>query len=1557
MKALGDFIGGVFLSPDGEPLRSHNPARDGEVVLETRAAVARVGEACSAADQAFPAWHRLSMAERWAHLERFRQALVERAGPLADAIVAETGKIRAEAQAEAAGLAARFALVREQAERDLAAGRVPGTAGEELRYHPLGVVGVVGPFNFPLHLCHVHVVPALLLGNTVVVKPSEVTPLCGQVYAEAAHAAGLPAGVLNVVQGAGAAGAALALQPAVRALCFTGSYATGRRIKEATLDRPELLLALEMGGKNTAVVAEDADLRQAVHEIVTGAYLTTGQRCTATERLLVHAARLDELLAMLVPLVRGLRFGDPDDGRSFAGPLTTQAGRARFLAALEQARGGGAQLLASSEVSGAGLYAPATLHRLPDGCHALSGYTDTELFGPDLCVESFGDDAEAIAVLEASPYAFACSVFTADRERSERYYRETRCGIFNRNRSTNQASPRLPFGGLGRSGNHRPAGAFAHRNLVAPVAVQENVLAALSPHPQLLARLPPPDLDRLERQHVAEEAEEAGRNFLDAPRPMAMQLPAGGRLPRSEEWLTRLYAGDRVVREKKQPVFDHLRSVGPWLVSVDDDCLSVLDGMSQTATSCGGFAEDSVVRAYVEGAFGDSLVSTTDTAIEECEAARDLATLLRQQVPGLPHVSFTSSGAEAVEKALALARLHAPGPAARRVLAFEGSFHGRTVWALHATHSPAKRVPFELSGHEVNFVPFPVWDRPGRDEPAAPAGFFAAVAAGDVDALLARHGDPGDDPLVAAETQALVAVSRALASGEYFALIVEPMQSEGGDRYATARFFRALRLLTRHHEVALIFDEVQTGFGLGCEFAWHTRFRLVNSRGRPDHPDLVTFAKRAQLGIVMSRFEDPEPTSAHPASLVRGCLHADMMATAHNAERIERLVKPRLQALAQAFPHLVSAPRACGYAMAFELPDPAHLQAYLEQRFWRGAVVFAAGTRTVRYRLSEAFHAREIDELFAAMRRSLAWLDAHPGARPPAWEDSPAPARGRLPPGTHGQPAPRYRVRLVGSEEAINHLGAILEIEQRVYEPARQTAPAHIREALENPEGIVIIAEVFEDGRWKFVGFAIGTPLECAADVEGPDRDPMLGRHNTLYSASITMAPEYQGLGVGRAIKEAQLREAYRRRRRDGSPRYRYVTGRNRVGHTARMTHLNRVFGAHLVAVLTGQYEDPEGQAIYYRIPLGAVAPDVESAAPPEGKPSGVDFDLADGLCRPLARPPESLVQAERRGLLYGPAVNKLTLMNYVTPAVVRALEWVSALLPELPHLYLTCGRDELIDKSVRLLRWHRRKAHTLLGFEGCYVGHTTGAARSLSDPALHAQGPGVFDWPRLPHPAEVGTAAAIEAVRAAVRAAGGADAVLGLLYEPVQERTGRVMPADFLAALDGVRRELGTPVVAVETATACYRSGRGPFAVSGQSFLPDVVAWWGGAQNGYMHVSPALFVRDPLTFVSTWDGDELSMVREYHQLRAARRMELAPAIAELDEVLAQARRRGLPGAGLGLYRVLDAGARAPEVEESLARHRLRGRRLPGGRLALLPGLDEAALAVRALGQALAEVR
>ena len=1546
MTIAGDYIGGRFVSADGEALVSRDPAKDSSIVVETTWRAAQVEVAVASAADAQPAWSRLTLDQRWTALVRFRAAIEARKEDLADAIVREIGKIRSEARTEIQTLLGRFDITLGVVRGDLRDGPLPGFPNESLRWHPHGVVGVIGPFNFPLHLCHAHVVPALLLGNTVVVKPSELAPLSGIRYAEAAHAAGLPPGVLNVVQGRGATGAALVAHSGVHGLAFTGSWHVGRRIAEAALDRPEMLVALEMGGKNTAIVCEDADLRQAAHEIVVGGYLTTGQRCTCTDRVLVHRARKAALIDALRPLVSSLVFGDPDDPRAFAGPLASEGGREKLERAMSAAEAAGADCVVEGKRLAGGAFRTGSFHVLPDGVHDIAGYTDVELFGPDLGIETFDDDAHAIALVNGSPYGFANSVFTSGDARFDRYYRDTRVGILNRNRSTNQASPRLPFGGTGRSGNFRPAGSFAARNLAIPVAVQSNAVGAFPVLPALRAMLVTPDLGQLEARHESEERDEAARTLVDHPRPMSLRRPPSGALPKSTAWLERLHASDRIPREKKPPVFDHLRSYGAWYASIDDEPLSVLDAMSQTATLPLGFMHESMARAYVDGVFADTMLRAHDTTDPESEGARianAYADALRALVPGFPTVCFTACGAEANEKAYALARAHSHslGGEAKKLLAFDGSFHGRTLLSLYASHSPSKRVPFEIAGYEVDFAPFPRWD--GSDEPVEPDGFRELCARASIDELVTRFGS-SSDALLSAEVASLAFVARAIASkppepSEYFAVVIEPMQSEGGDRYATSRFHRALRLITRALGVPLIIDEVQCGFGLGGPFAWHSTFGYVDAAGAPDRPDVVIFAKRAQVGVVMSTLKEVEPTHAFAASLVRGRLHACQIAESDDARRVEALVRTRLDALAVSWGHRIARPRVRGFALAFDLASPAELEAYLGQRFWRGAIVFGAGDRTVRYRLSAAFGEREIDLLFTTIRQSLAWLEAHPSKKPPAWEDL---------------DAPRERVSDAGvvvREAAAAELDAllpqILALETRTYEPARRDPEARLRAGIVDPDGVAIVAERDAHGRKELVGYAIGLALERVPEIQGPDRDPARGRNDTIYSVALTVDASLRGAGLGARLKRAQLRAAMGKTQADGTPRYRYCAGRNRVGAADAMVRLNESLGAHTLFAIERAYGE-EGTARYYRQPLRALAADV----PPKASSSP---SVSSGLVSPFATPPASLVRAEREGLLSGPTIQKITLVNYVTPAVVRATEWAAAIAPDHPHLFLTSGRDETIDKTVRMLRHHRKEGRVVVSLDGAYVGHTTACARSISDPSTHGGGPAHFDFPHVPHPADVGDAAAIEALRACVTSTG-VKHVLGVVVEMVQERTGRVLSDEYVLALDVLRRETGVPIVVVETASAYYRSGRGPFASSSlrTRFVPDAIVWWSGGQLGFVHVTSALYVATPLTFVSTWDGDELSLIQAHHQLRAARGIDVGSASAALDRALAPLAARGLSARGLGLYRVIGAAERSADLLAALAAHDVRARVLPNLAIPLAPSLDRAMIDAAAIGAGIA---
>lgn len=460
----GDFIDNSWVqAKTSDEIRRVNPARPQELVFAFSYSEDHVEHAVAAAHRALPAWDKLGVLGRLPYLQRFRQALEARQEALAQAIAAEMGKALWEARTEAAALLAKIDIMTGEGLQFTAPVHPQGLSGGSWQYRPLGVLAVLAPFNFPLHLANGHIIPALATGNTLVVKPSENSPLSMQLYFECAQEAGFPPGVLNMVQGPGSIGGALATHPKVRGILFTGSYATGQRIRRATLDQPDKILALEMGGKNTTIVLDDANLEQAAQEILLSSCLTTGQRCSATSRVVAHAKIQDELIDRLKELFLRVTTGDPmGTPEPFMGPLATAHGYQNFLKAQQNDEEGA---LTSILEGGArddleGYFVRPSLW-LASEVNPKGSHQAAELFGPDIVLYSTASDVEAAQIANATDYGLAMSVFTADEERFDQIAYDLRTGILNLNRSTVGASSRLPFGGVKKSGNHRPAAILA----------------------------------------------------------------------------------------------------------------------------------------------------------------------------------------------------------------------------------------------------------------------------------------------------------------------------------------------------------------------------------------------------------------------------------------------------------------------------------------------------------------------------------------------------------------------------------------------------------------------------------------------------------------------------------------------------------------------------------------------------------------------------------------------------------------------------------------------------------------------------------------------------------------------------------------------------------------------------------------------------------------------------------------------------------------------------------------------------------------------------------------
>ena len=482
-RAPGNLVGGVWHDTPGDALVSNTPARPSEVVWSASVERAHLDEAVAAARAALPAWSRTSIEQRIAVLNRYKQLAAERAEEIAELLCDETGKAMWECMGEAKLLAGKVDITLEEGP-STGRHRVDGFSfamGEtkEARCHfrPHGVMAVVGPFNFPAHLPNGHIIPALLTGNTIVFKPSDKTPAVGQalgeLFDEALRAEGAPAGVFNLVQGGVEVAAPLSTHDGIDGILFTGSWPVGRKILESNLDRPGRIVALEMGGNNAAVVMDDADLYQAAAEVVRCAFNTTGQRCTCTRRVIVHESVADRFIGAVVKSASTLVVGDPRASETFMGPIISEQARSEVFAFEKRLSEGGGRVLVESTAlpDREGWYVTPSVVEV-DGFNTGEDDAgcDLEVFGPLLRIARVSSLDEAIEQANATRYGLASSIFTKDPEAIERFLTEARAGCVNINCGTAGASSKLPFGGLGWSGNHRPAGAFSLDYCAYPVA-------------------------------------------------------------------------------------------------------------------------------------------------------------------------------------------------------------------------------------------------------------------------------------------------------------------------------------------------------------------------------------------------------------------------------------------------------------------------------------------------------------------------------------------------------------------------------------------------------------------------------------------------------------------------------------------------------------------------------------------------------------------------------------------------------------------------------------------------------------------------------------------------------------------------------------------------------------------------------------------------------------------------------------------------------------------------------------------------------------------------------
>ena len=482
MSHASHFIAGQWQPGKGPRLTKFSPL-DQQILWQGNSASAEdVSASTRAARRAFYDWSHLTVTERIDIVNRFAKLLAENKDSLATVISQETSKPLWETRTEVQAMIGKATISQDAYHRRTGETESALPDGKALLKHkPHGVMAVFGPYNFPGHLPNGHIIPALIAGNTLVFKPSEMTPATAELTVKLWQQAGLPAGVLNLVQGDKETGAALLENNEIDGVLFTGSASAGFHFHRALAGRPEKILALEMGGNNALIADSYDDVDAAVNLIIQSAFISAGQRCTCARRLLVKQGDAgDALLARLVEISEGIVVGhwNADPQPFMGGVISLRAATAMLKAQEHLLTLGGKSLLMLRQPD-----ANATL--LSPGIIEMTGIDapDEEYFGPLLSVIRYQSFDEALRIANRTRYGLAVGLIARDEGLFHRLSDEARAGIVNWNKPLTGASSNAPFGGVGASGNHRASAFYAADYCAWPMASLTSPLLSLPATP------------------------------------------------------------------------------------------------------------------------------------------------------------------------------------------------------------------------------------------------------------------------------------------------------------------------------------------------------------------------------------------------------------------------------------------------------------------------------------------------------------------------------------------------------------------------------------------------------------------------------------------------------------------------------------------------------------------------------------------------------------------------------------------------------------------------------------------------------------------------------------------------------------------------------------------------------------------------------------------------------------------------------------------------------------------------------------------------------------------
>ena len=787
-------------------------------------------------------------------------------------------------------------------------------------------------------------------------------------------------------------------------------------------------------------------------------------------------------------------------------------------------------------------------------------------------------------------------------------------------------------------------------------------------------------------------------------------------------------------------------------------------------------------------------------------------------------------------------------------------FMGECLYRFPLPGTKKKREPFQIPGIESEFVaPVVIPDQRAYGL-EIPKGWQAAWECGPSNQLEEKLKKiPVVDEFIELEIKALLKTKEKLQTKEIYAIILEPRQCEGGERYLSTRFHHGLVNLARSFSVAVIYDEVQCGFGLSGEFFWHRLFKLIDGKGKPIFPDYVTAAKKAQTGMVLSKKEIELEADFSTASVHRGYIQGLCMDQYEaRTKQIEGIVAKELDSLVKKYSTNLSGARNKGLSFAFDFNDEKLLKEFITTRFQYGLLFYQAGANTARFRLNHSFRPELIKFLFETIDLAISNLSQGK----PAPKEARSYTTKRISPEAQysfhrrlaklkrkillneehstkeitevldeilefylGDDAKNTKVVFIDSSNYSKYRDKIIQFELEVYEPSRRTPIEDFDVAIEAPRGVALAVEF----KGEVVGMAVGAPLKRYPTHRGVRRDIHFDNLNAVYMLAVTVGPEFQGMSLGRILKYGFSLFALR----NGVE---FIAGRNRDKIARGMLGINLALGAYEQIHLYEDYQDDEEyrDVIYYTIPLKWEEPKI---------------NLSSAISSPLgsADLTDSFIENN-----YPALVNKTTLGNFTSERFLDLLEDFGQLLPEpLRHLYTTSGQSECVEKIIKTL-WRKQSAgesaprKKLVTFEGMYFGSGSFSSRALSG----VENP-YFDVARLPLETEW-----VENLENTLAD----NSTLAVFVEPLMQKTGERVSEEDLKLIREICTRYKTPLVFNDTGSLFSRYSEDFFLASSiKEIEPDLGISYLGGQMGVCYSKEEFYSSDPLLLISTWEGDEFA--------------------------------------------------------------------------------------------------